>query len=357
MKKRGLLASASLIAYTYVGTVVGAGFASGQEIMGFFTVHGRDAIWAILISFILFILIGTKILLLGMELKALSFDKIIGRTFGIMAPFVNIYLLFAMMVINVAMLAGAGAMFEEFGKSSYLIGVMVTGLVTIITVALGIRSILSINRIIVLAILFFQVVVFIITLKTRGVGIGGRNEFVRAEPAYLFYRGLTYASFNLILSTGVLASLGYEFKDRNVLKLGGILGGGILGAMLVSTHYCLLAHMPHIFDYEIPMLFIISQIGIEPGSWMIPVAYGLILWGGIFTTLIGNLFSMISFIHEKYGFNHLYTATIIICLAIIISPMGFSSIVKTLYPILGLVGIIFIIAILFFRASKGSYRS
>lgn len=351
MKRHGqLLSSASLIAFTYVGTVVGAGFASGQEIMSFFTIYGTKSIWAILISFLLFIVIGSRILILGMELDASSFGKLIEKIFGFLSPVVNLYLLFAMMVINTAMLAGAGAMFEEMGDISYIIGVMVTALVAITTIAFGIKGILSINKIIVIAILIFQVFVFAVTLfsgNTSPCKLSNNIESIQAQPFSFLFQGLTYGSFNLILSTGVLASLGNEFKDRRVLKLGGILGGCILGIMLLSIHYCLLMNMPGILDYEIPMIYIITQFEKSDIAWLLQIIYALVLWGGIFTTLIGNLFSMTSFLQEKYRVNQLLSATIIICIGIILAPLGFSSIVNSLYPVLGVIGIIFIVAILF----------
>lgn len=348
MKKRGKLAAVSSIAFTYVGTVVGAGFASGQEIISFFTVFGRNSIWAIMISIFLFIFMGTRILLLGMDLKASSFKKLIENTFGFLYPLVNVYLLFTMMAINVAMLAGAGAMFEEFGNTSYMVGVTITAFAAIVIIAFGIKGILSINKIVVVAILSLQIVVLFFTLSTK-VSLGNPLGFIEEKLPNILMKGISYGSFNLILCTGVLAHLGNEFQDRNVLKLGGILGGIILGVMLLSTHYCLLANMPHIFEYEIPMLYIVSQLGVKGGTeWSIflSIVYVLILWGGIFTTLIGNLFAMTSFFHERYRIRQLFSATAIICLAIVLSPLGFSAIVKNLYPLLGFIGAIFIIAIL-----------
>ena len=73
MDKSKKVGIAGGIAFAYVGTVVGAGFASGQEVMSFFTIYGYKALWAILISSFLFTFVGTRILLLGMELKASSF--------------------------------------------------------------------------------------------------------------------------------------------------------------------------------------------------------------------------------------------------------------------------------------------
>lgn len=340
MNKNGKLTKASWIAYTYVGTVVGAGFASGQEIMGFFTIYGPNSLWAILLSFILFVLIGTRILTLGMELKASSFKRLIDSAFGFLSPFVNIFLLFSMMVINTAMLAGAGAMFEEYGNISHLIGVAVTALVAITTIGFGIRGILSVNKIIVVAILISQLLVFFISMFSKG-SFEGQRSFVDISAIHYIIQGVSYASFNLILCTGVLANLGNEYRDKQVLRMGGLMGGCILGAMLLSTHYCLLVHIPEIFDYEIPMLYIISK-----GPRIFSFIYALVIWGAIFTTLIGNLFSMTTFFYDRFGINQIVSATIIISLGSLLSTLGFSSIINTLYPIVGSIGVIFIIIIL-----------
>jgi len=348
MNQKKKLGTASWIAFTYVGTVVGAGFASGQEIMAFFTIYGIKSFWAIMISCILFILIGIRILLLGMELRASSFRKLIDTMFGFLSPFISIYLLFSMMIINVAMLAGAGAIFQEFGETSYLIGVASTAFIAIIAIGFGIRGILSINKIVVLSVLVLLIFALLITLFTNSP-IQKQARFVEISPIHLITRGISYASYNLILSMGVLANLGYEFKDKKVLRLGGLIGGSILGAMLLSIHYCLLEHMPDIFDYEIPMFYIISN-----GSWFISVIYAFVIWGAIFTTLLGNLFSVTSFLYDKYRIHHMVSAIIIVCLGSLLAPLGFSSIINTLYPIIGLIGVAFIIAILYNTKSRKS---
>ena len=141
MYKNHKLAAAVQIAFAYVGTVVGAGFASGQEVMGFFTIYGDNSLWAILISSFLFVYIGIQILLLGMELGASSFKKLMDTMFGFLSPIVSIYLIFAMMVINMAMLAGAGAVFQEFGKMPYIVGVIITALIAIVIIGYGIKGI------------------------------------------------------------------------------------------------------------------------------------------------------------------------------------------------------------------------
>ncbi len=51
------------IASIYVGTVIGAGFASGREIIDFFGVYGIKGIWGIVIAGLLFSLVGSLLLI------------------------------------------------------------------------------------------------------------------------------------------------------------------------------------------------------------------------------------------------------------------------------------------------------
>ncbi len=50
------------IASIYVGTVIGAGFASGREIIDFFGIYGLKGILGMIIAGILFSLIGSVLL-------------------------------------------------------------------------------------------------------------------------------------------------------------------------------------------------------------------------------------------------------------------------------------------------------
>ena len=112
-RNRHLLYDGFRIAMAYVGTVVGAGFATGQEILQFFTRYGYLSFWAILISVILFIVVGRRIMIYGGMLRAQSYGSVADYIFGKAALFVNLYLGLTFVLICGAMFAGAGALFQE----------------------------------------------------------------------------------------------------------------------------------------------------------------------------------------------------------------------------------------------------
>ena len=74
------------VALTYIGAVIGAGFASGQEILQFFAVFGGKGLLGAAVAAGMFALIGGEVLILAQEIKAKSYqtvlDHLCGRRLG-----------------------------------------------------------------------------------------------------------------------------------------------------------------------------------------------------------------------------------------------------------------------------------
>ena len=102
------------IAAVYVGTVVGAGFATGREIVEFFSRFGFIGLIGMLMSGYILIFLGSKLMVISARINAKSYEEfneyLFGKTFG---KIINILLLFMLLGVSAVMLAGAGAVFEE----------------------------------------------------------------------------------------------------------------------------------------------------------------------------------------------------------------------------------------------------
>ena len=341
MKNREGIIPAIKIAFAYIGTVIGAGFASGQEILRLFSVYGAYSIWPILIATFLFMFIGTRILKLGFRINSRSYKDAVKQIFGITYPLVSAYIAVSMVLIGGAMLAGSGALFEEYAGIPFWIGAGVTAVVGLAVVLFGIRGILIVNTWIVPLMLIFGLFIFGCTLQ----GSGFKQEVTpvyNANPIALIRSGVLYAAFNLILSVGVLSSVASKVKQLRTLFIGGILGGGILGIMLFIGDYSLRGQGPGIFDFEVPMLYIIRHLGPAFSGFYVAAT-----WGAIFTTLIANLFSVSSVIHDAFNISVCTSSILVTCLCFAISFMGFSQIIAWFYPLLGVLGFALIIIMLF----------
>lgn len=115
------------IAFTYIGTVVGAGFATGREILQFFTQYGHWATLTIVLTTGLFIWLGTKIMTISRRIGAKSFEDLNKFLFGEKAGvWISLFMFVILLGVNSIMLAGAGSVFVEHLNLSYQTGLFVT---------------------------------------------------------------------------------------------------------------------------------------------------------------------------------------------------------------------------------------
>jgi len=333
------------IALTYVGTVIGAGFASGQEILQFFTIYGKYSTFSILLAAFLFVWVGIGVLKIGFETRSRSFRDAVKVVFGRLSPLVNAYMLLAIMMVAAAMLAGAGALFEEYIRLPFYIGIAVTAVVAWTFVAFGLKGVFAINAWIIPLILIFNLFVFVYSLCMDDHAYEFTLTF-DVTALDVVKAAVSYASFNIVLALGVLVSAGSEVDDLLALKVGGALGGFILGAILLMSNYSLMRYVPEIYEFEVPMLYIARRIG--P---FFDGAFVVVMWGAIITTLVANVFSAVCAINDifKLPVRGALLITTVACMAL--SFIGFSRMVAFVYPILGIIGV-FVICMMFFLVKK-----
>ena len=142
MKKEGV--STLKIAATYIGTIVGAGFATGQEVLQFFIKFGVMGLAGLVLTTIMFIVFGYIIMNLGRELNAHSHLKIIKYSGGkILGTIIDVIITFFLFGALTAMIAGMGALFTEQFHLSSILGKVVMAVLTAITVLTGINGVIN----------------------------------------------------------------------------------------------------------------------------------------------------------------------------------------------------------------------
>src|SRR5699024_6363509 len=127
------------------GVIVGAGFASGQEILQYFTSFGFMGTIAAIISTILFAYFGMSLTKIGSRLQVLSYKDAIytisGRWLGFV--FVSI-LVFTLFVVGVLMIAGAGSSLnQQFGLPVF-IGSLLLVILIMLAMALKLDKVIAV---------------------------------------------------------------------------------------------------------------------------------------------------------------------------------------------------------------------
>lgn len=345
MKKQGV--STLQVAAVYIGTIVGAGFATGQEILQFFNRFGVWGIGGLLVATILFIVFGYIIMDLGSVLNARSHLEVIRYSGGnILGTFTDIVITIFLFGSLTAMIAGTGALFEQQLKLSPLMGSFLMAVITVITVLSGISGVInSISFVVpflliaVLGISVYSVVRHPLNLQVVPI-IQGRSGIINHWLA----AAVLYVSYNTVVSIAILGPLGKNARNRKAAWNGALLGGLGLGAGAMMIYLALASHQAQIENLEVPMLLIAGEI-----APFVQVIYAVVLIAEIYTTAVSALFGfasrMIGVQKKPRREKSLVSCTA--AAALFASRLGFSNLVRYLYPLVGYCGIAMLVSLIF----------
>jgi len=318
------------VALTYIGAIIGAGFASGQEILQFFAVFGEKGLLGAALAAGLFALIGGETLILAQEMKAKSYQTVLyhlcGRRLGRMYDLLLTGFLFIGLAI---MLSGSGRILEELGLpppfGPWVMALLVGGIT-----ASGNQGLLGASLLLVPALLAGCLAVLGLCAANPA---GGAIRAATFAPWWL--AALLYVSYNTGPAIGVLTSLADEIPRRQA-PWAGLWGGLGLGAALEScTLTLLLTANPY---GEFPLLNAAAL-----GGPLFQGGYALILWAAMLTTALANanaLAGRLTFLKAPWR-------GLALCLAAHPwTTVGFSRLIALFYPLYGYLGLFLLLLLL-----------
>lgn len=303
----------------FAGAVIGAGFATGREVALYFAGFGKTAYFVLPFLFLAFYF-GMKVFLNAAER---SIKGIWGKIFNILTYITNIILL--------AGLCSAANQITDtyyFGAVILLFGFLLN--------RSGFNGAYLCNAIITPLIAVFIVIIYIggFGLTSAEIGLGSSN--------FAMLSAINYVSFNLW-------TCGRTITDSNLSKKGkrsaaitaSLLITLLLGIMITS----LLKGGIKLINSEMPGEILAESMGLS-------AVFYIVVLCSIFT-------SVISFQHclEKSTGFKLPVQIVSYILCLITSYFGFGNIIKYFYPLFGMVGLAFIIFLLFSEENNKSVIS
>ncbi len=324
------------IAATYIGTIVGAGFASGKEIVQFFTQYGEWGTAGVILSCVLFTWLGTKVLLISHRIQAHSVNDLLRHLFGARIGTILHWMMFIMLLGTTSvMLAGAGAVFREQLGLSAMFGRLFTCVLCFILLLRGLKGLMWMNSIVVPILFLFIIALWMMTVPGAET-ITHHVQGSAGRPVIAFLQAIAYASFNLVSAFAVLAPLGSGIEDRETVRLGGIFGGLGFSFLLLLTHLILQLHVK-LLMHDIPLAELV-KIGLP---YWFHLMFVVVIYGEIFSTFIGNLFGMLRQVEKgsaEPGIESAPSKKLILffmMITLFISQIGYSALIQVLYPIYG----------------------
>ncbi|QNU66594.1 hypothetical protein EHE19_017355 [Ruminiclostridium herbifermentans] len=339
---KGEISNIFKVAFLYMATVIGAGFASGQEIIQFFSKYYNGGFYGALLTGVLFSIIGYAILDRVYSERIKSYDEFL---FPMMGYFLGrimefIVMLFMSCVLSV-MVAGLGSILMELTGIEYRYCVVISAIVCLLAIMTNIKGIVAVSSFLspflVVGILF--VGIYMIVTKDTSV-FSLSNKVVRVTNNWVF-SSLLYVSYNTILSTVMLTSVLPYLKTKRVSTWGGILGGGMLCLTVLILNFALYFFYPKSITSEMPVLSILQN-----NNQLLGNIYSVILILAMYTSAITSGYCLSERIAAKMNINYRIVAVVMCALVIPMSSMGFSSLIATLYPVFGYLGLFLVFVIL-----------
>lgn len=288
--------------------------------------------------------LGIRMMIIGARLQAKSYQEFNLFLFGErIGGWMNYLVSLMLLGVTIAMLAGAGALFEEQLGLSFHIGVLLTFFFSYMVIVRGMDGILSINSLVVPMMLVFTLVIGWMGWQNDGLHLLFQQMPIRNEPSWLL-SAISYMAFNLVLSQSVLVPLGASIQDESVLRWGGWLGGIGLGAMLIVSNLVMQLHLDEVLFKKIPIGWVISDLGQG-----IHVLFILVIWSEILTTLIGDIYGLIANLRAWVPLQPKWMMISIFLFAYLMSFIGFPNLVRYLYPVFGYCGMFALFVLLIRR--------
>ncbi|WP_148207088.1 hypothetical protein [Heliomicrobium modesticaldum] len=348
------------VASVYIGAVLGAGFASGQEIFQFFVRYGQAGLQAVMLSGLLFGLLGPAIFFVcrsrGFSRYQELLNGLFGETFGKVMDGLIIFSLFVGVMV---MLSGAGALMSQQWGWPPWIGVVGTTALILLALWWGIESLIWVNTFLVpLKSIICLAVALAIVIWTPSIEdtpvvptaltclAGWANpQPASTEPSALLpdspaLSAFLYVSFNITMSLVVLVALAPQVRRRGGYT-GAAAGGVLLGFFAYLLTTAMLRYVPEIAAYPVPMLFLAGAL--HPWTGQI---YAFLLWLAMFTAALGSAFGAalrLAKCDQGPAFRKNLTGSVLAVCPFAMLP--FADLVATLYPFFGYVGLPLIMAV------------
>lgn len=330
-----------LLCNLYVSAVVGAGFATGQEIMRFFSCYGPYGFLGVLLTGVLFMVVAPLMLRKTIVYDAYSMGELLSFRFGKNAETaMKIMHLFLEFSIVSVMMAGLRTLLHQMGMSNVLAIVMLV--IMLYAVSFHKEAALRMNNIL-------TPVVILGIWGTCGMLLlqkGSWNGWHAIEmmPVYPWWvSALLYAGFNLLLAMPALCLAGKSLQREHIRTsvVGSVLGGLLILGMTMVSQCVLFAYGDQLGFMQMPVVELVTQRFPKVGQ-----AYQGIIFAAMASSAVICIRCIVDlFPHRKKKKNDLVTGLICV-LAGAVSLLDFSQLISVLYPLFGCVGILAVLAIL-----------
>lgn len=338
---KGTWAAGFSVASVWFGTHVGAGFATGNQVLNYFVNYGWTAVIYPLISmgilaYVIYVI--TKFARLrGLDNYKDTFRELWQPYPQLEITFEIFYIIIILAAVAAA-ISGAAGLLETFIPALGMWGsTIIVAALLIVLCLFGVKLIIAASTVLSVGILVTAGILMIVGIVNNTAGIAEGFAAGTNNEGTAIWRGIfVYCGFQCVSIPAMIAAA--TTLNQKGVKRASILGGIMNGGMLALSGLMILGWKDAIIAAEAttyPNLFVAEQIGWD---WLIAV-YSILLFCAFISTCVTLIYTMIlrvdkaffvkSDIHEKIRMSVIGIILIAICM--LLSTFGLTSIITYAY--------------------------
>ncbi len=321
---------------------MGAGFATGQEVVQYFTSFGINGVWGIIIAGVIMTIAGTVFLQLGSYFHASEHNAVFRKvTHPIVSKLLDIAVIFTLFAVGFVMLAGAGSnMAQQFGWPAWVGSNLMLALV-LVTGLLDVDKVSNVIGLLTPTIIIAVIALLIYTLMNMPENAGEVIDIASQTEAPIgnwLLSAVNYNGLALILAVSMSLVIGGDHIRPREAGWGGVIGGVTYAILLGISGFVLLMGADKIGDSDVPMLVLVNEMGGTAGFLM-----AIVIFLMIFNTAIGMFYALGKRLASGCE-NRTYPIFVVGTLA---GYGMFKTLMNYVYPILGYMGLFMVVVLVF----------
>lgn len=337
----------------YFSCTVGAGFASGQEMLQYYAAFGWWGVAGAVIALVLMPIAATIAMQYGSYFQATSHDRVFSSvTSKLMAKFVDYSIVFTQFCIAFVMLSGAGAnLNQQWGLPNW-VGASLMAAFVIDCAYLNVQKVTRILSAITPFVVAVMVAAIVYSFLNMPADLGANAEFAQANiessPPNWWVSTFNYVGIALMTSISMSIIMGGDVLDVKAAGRGGLFGGLLFGVLLVLLVASMILNVEQVYDSPLPTLAIIQEM-----SPLLATISAVLIYLMIFSTALGNFYSLGLRVSSRRPKMFRPALFIIVAVGIVLSFVDFATLVGTVFPIMGYVALVMIAVLLITWFGRG----
>ena len=331
-------------AFAYVGVIVGAGLASGQDLLQYFLAYGAIGLIGIAALGVLNVIFGAVALQLGSYYRSDNHDVVFEQIARpALRRIIDVVLVFSAFTMGFVMLAGAGANLEQqFGLPAWA-GSALCAVLVVLTAFLNFDRIMKVIGVFTPIIMVAIAVLMIYSLVTPHASVAELDAAARnVTPALpnLVFSTLNYFALCVVGGIAMAFVLGGSILRIGEARRAGHIGGVLIALVLGADAVALYLNVDRIWNFDVPALEIARSV--HPAF---AFGYTLVIFALIYNTAFSLFYS------TARRFSGGSTARLRIVLVAVVAAgyaasfMGFKKLIGAMYPIIGWLGVALLVVL------------